>query len=186
MTTIIGISGSVRNGSYNAALLRAAADVAPQGCVLEIASIKDIPLYNGDLEASQGIPEPVTELKDRIANAEGLLLVTPEYNNSLPGVLKNAIDWLTRPPADVSRVFRDRPVGMMGATPGATGTRLAQTAWLPIFRALGMRPWFGSQLYVGNASKVFDESGALADGDLKKRLQAYMTGFAEFVASKLG
>ncbi|MFQ6022134.1 MAG: NADPH-dependent FMN reductase [Acidiferrobacterales bacterium] len=183
MTTIIGIAGSVRNGSYNAALLRAAADVVPQGCVLEIASIKDIPLYNGDLEASQGIPGPVTELKDRIANAGGLLLVTPEYNNSLPGVLKNAIDWLTRPPTDIRRVFRDRSVGIIGTTPGALGTRLAQTAWLPVFRALGMRPWFGSQLYVGNASKVFDASGNLVEDDIRERLTAYMTGFAAFVAS---
>ncbi len=182
MTTIIGMAGIVRNGSNNAALLRAAVDAAPKDCAVEIASIKDIPLYNGDLEADEGIPQPVAELKDRIANANGLLLVTPEYNNSLPGVLKNAVDWLTRPPADIRRVFRDRPVGIMGTTPGTLGTRLAQTAWLPVFRALGMRPWFGSQLYVGNASKVFDDSEKLFDKEIKERLRAYMTSFAQFVA----
>lgn len=184
MTTIIGIVGSLRSGSYNAALLRAAAKLAPEECTVEIASIEDIPLYNGDLEASEGIPKPVTELKDRIANADGLLLVTPEYNNSLPGVLKNAIDWLTRPPADIARVFRNRPVGIIGATPGALGTRFSQIAWLPVFRTLSMRPWFGSQLYVGGASKVFDDSGKIVDEDMNERLRTYMKGFAQFVADQ--
>ncbi|MEE8635473.1 MAG: NADPH-dependent FMN reductase [Acidiferrobacterales bacterium] len=181
MTTIIGIAGSLRKQSYNAALLRAAAELVPAGCTVEIGSIKSIPLYDGDLEANDGIPASVAELKDRIAKADGLLLVTPEYNNSLPGVLKNAIDWLSRPPGDIARVFRNRPVAIMGATPGAVGTRLAQTAWLPIFRTLGMRPWFGSQLYVGGASKIFDESGKIVDEDIRERLQKYISSFAEFI-----
>ncbi len=183
MATIIGIAGSMRSGSYNTALLRAAVRLAPKGCSVEIATIRDVPLYDGDLELKEGIPKPVAELKDRIANADGLLLVTPEYNNSLPGVLKNTIDWLTRPPKDIARVFRDRPVGIMGATPGAAGTRLAQTAWLPVFRALGARVWFGSTLYVGNAGKVFDESGKLVDQAIRERLTVFMTGFAEFARS---
>ncbi|GMQ90265.1 MAG: NADPH-dependent FMN reductase [Gammaproteobacteria bacterium] len=181
MTTIIGIAGSLRSKSYNAALLRAAIELAPQGCTVVIGSIAGIPLYDGDLEVNEGIPAPVTDLKNRIAEADGLLIVTPEYNNSLPGVLKNAIDWLSRPPADIARVFRNRPVAIMGATPGAVGTRLAQTAWLPIIRTLGMRPWFGGQLYVGGASKVFDESGKLVDKDIRERLQKYISSFAEFI-----
>lgn len=182
MTTIIGIAGSTRTGSFNGALLRAAAELAPVDCRLEIASIKGIPLYDGDFEASEGIPNAVAELKDRIVHGDGLLLVTPEYNNSVPGVLKNAIDWLTRPPADIERVFGNRAVGIIGATPGTGGTRLAQSAWLPVFRALGARVWFGGTLYVGGARKVFDASGKMVDDQMRGRLQRYMSGFAAFVA----
>src|SRR5262245_30816970 len=125
MAKIVGISGALRQGSYNAALLRGAVDLAPAGLVIEIASIRGIPLYDGDLEAADGIPEPVRMLKDLIAAADGLLLVTPEYNNSVPGVFKNAIDWLSRPPKDIPRVFGGKPVALMGATPGSGGTALA-------------------------------------------------------------
>lgn len=182
MVTIIGIAGSLRTGSYNAALLRAAAEVAPPGCTIEIASIKGIPLYDGDLEAAEGVPAPVTELKDRIAAADGLLLATPEYNNSIPGVFKNAIDWLSRPGADIARVFGNRPIGLMGATPGGWGTTFSQTAWLPILRALGTRPWFGKLLYISGAAKVFDEGGRLIDEPVRERLQAYLAGFTAFIA----
>jgi chromate reductase, NAD(P)H dehydrogenase (quinone) len=183
MTRIIGISGSLRQGSYNAALLRNAAELVPAGCSLEIASIKDIPLYDGDLEARNGIPTPVTALKDRVAAADGLLLVTPEYNNSIPGVFKNAIDWMTRPATDIARVFGAKPVGLIGATPGGMGTTFSQTAWLPVLRTLGTRPFFGKTLYVSGAAKVFDPQGQLADKDLRERLRVYMEQFAAFVAS---
>src|SRR5262245_56330999 len=93
MAKIIGISGSLRAGSFNSMLLRAAASMVPAGSTLEIATIEGIPLYNYDIEV-QGIPEAVTQLRERIIATDGLLIVTPEYNNSLPGVLKNAIDWL--------------------------------------------------------------------------------------------
>src|SRR5688500_14872867 len=134
MATIVGIAGSVRRGSYNAALLRAAVELAPAGTAIEIASIAAIPLYNGDLEAERGVPAEVAALKDRIAAADGLLLVTPEYNNSIPGVFKNAIDWLSRPPKDIARVFGDKPVALIGASTSAGGTRLAQVAWGPVLR----------------------------------------------------
>ena len=177
---LIGIAGSLRGGSFNAALLRAAAELAPPSCPVEIASIREVPLYDADIEA-RGIPFPVAALKDRIAAADGLLLVTPEYNQSLPGVFKNAIDWMTRPARDIKRVFGDCPVAIMGATSGQGGTRLAQTAWLPVFRALGMRPWFGQSLFVPNASQAFDEAGRLVDDKVKGLLGAFMSGFAVFV-----
>lgn len=182
MATIIGIVGSLRKGSYNAAFLRTAAELAPAGVDLDIASIAGIPLYDGDLETQQGNPPPVAELKERIAAADGLLLVTPEYNHSIPGVLKNAIDWLSRPPKDTARVFGDKPVAILGATPGTAGTRLAQAAWLPVLRALGTRAWFGKQLYVAGAARVFDTDGKLVDDKIRTLLSEFMAGFARFVA----
>ena len=140
------------------------------------------PLYNGDLEAESGVPPAVAALKERIVGADGLLLVTPEYNNSLPGVLKNAIDWLSRPPADARRVFGSRPVGVIGATPGPGGTILAQAAWLPVLRTLGTLPYFGARLGVSNAAKVFDDQGRLQDAAIRAQLEKYVNGFAEFVA----
>jgi chromate reductase, NAD(P)H dehydrogenase (quinone) len=181
MATIIGIAGSLRKASFNAALLRAAAELAPAGTKIEIGSIAAIPLYDGDIESERGVPEPVTALKDRIAGADGLLIVTPEYNNSIPGVLKNAIDWLTRPPKDIPRVFGNKPVAIMGATPGMGGTRLSQSAWLPVLRTLGTCPWFGKHLYVAGAKQVFDAKGTLVDEKIKKLLAEFMAGFSSFV-----
>ena len=178
---IVGIAGSLRQHSLNAALLRATADVMPAGFQLDQASIADIPLYNGDLEQAQGIPAAVEDIKNRIAQSAGLLIVTPEYNNSIPGVLKNAMDWLSRPPKDSARVFRGRKVGVIGATPGRFGTNSAQAAWLPVLRTLGTRPYFGKLLYVGQASAAFNDQGELADEDTKQRLSDYMQGFCEFV-----
>jgi len=102
---IIGIAGSLRSGSFNAALLRAAVEECPPEATIEIESIRGIPLYDGDVEAAEGIPRRVAELKERIAAAEAVLLVTPEYNNSIPGVFKNAVDWLSRPASDIRRVL---------------------------------------------------------------------------------
>lgn len=184
MAKLIGISGSLRKGSYNGALLRAAAELSPAGTAVEIGTIAGIPLYDGDQESEHGIPQPVSALKDKIAAADGLLLVTPEYNGSLPGVFKNAIDWLSRPASDIDRVFGNKPVAIMGATPGRAGTRLAQTAWLPVLRALGARAWFGEQLYVAGAGQVFDPQGRLVDEKIKQVLSEFMAGFAAFVSAK--
>src|SRR3954447_25576888 len=115
---LIGVSGSLRQGSFNSALLRAAGELMPPGAELVIGRIDAIPLYNGDVETAQGIPEAVSTLKEAIAGADGLLLATPEYNNSIPGVFKNTIDWLSRPPSDIKRVFGGKPVALMGASPG--------------------------------------------------------------------
>jgi NAD(P)H-dependent FMN reductase len=165
-------------------LLRAAAELMPSGTVIEITSIREIPLYDGDVEASQGIPPAVDALKARIVAADGLLIATPEYNNSIPGVLKNAIDWLSRPPADIPRVFGSRPVAIMGASPGLFGTTLAQAAWLPVLRTLGMAPWFGGRMMVSNAAKVFDQDGRLIDDAVRERLRKFVIGFAAFVSER--
>ena len=182
MSRIIGISGSLRKASYNAALLRAAVELAPKDIEVEIGSIQDIPLYNGDVESDSGIPPAVSILKDRIAASDALLLVTPEYNNSIPGVFKNAIDWLSRPPGDAARVFGGKPVGIIGATPGGMGTVLAQAAWLPILRTLGTRPFFGKPVYVSGAAKVFD-AGVLRDEGVREKLRTYLEEFARFVSA---
>jgi len=181
VASLIGISGSLRRGSYNAALLRAAAKLAPEGAAVDIESISGIPLYDGDLESEQGIPPVVAALKDKIAAADGLLLVTPEHNHSMPGVFKNAIDWLSRPASDIDRVFGNKPVALLGATPGLGGTRLAQSAWLPVLRALGTRAWAGDQLYVARAGQVFDPAGALVDEKVRALLAEFMAGFVAFV-----
>ncbi|HTV18936.1 MAG TPA: NADPH-dependent FMN reductase [Polyangiaceae bacterium] len=183
MATIIGISGSLRKASFNAALLRSAVELAPPELTIEVGSIRDIPLYDGDVEAASGIPAPVAALKDRVAAAAGLLLVTPEYNASIPGVFKNAIDWLSRPNSDIARVFGTKPVGVIGATPGPAGTRLSQTAWLPVLRQLGTQPWFGKSLFLANAGQAFDESGKLTDPKLQQLLRDYLAGFAKFVTA---
>ena len=165
-------------------LLHAAVEAAPAGSTIQIESIRDIPLYDGDVEAEQGIPQAVQHLKARIVAADGLLIVTPEYNNSMPGVLKNAIDWLSRPPADIPRVFRGRPVAIMGATPGQGGTLLSQAAWLPVVRTLGMRPWFEGRVNVSGAGKVFDTDGRLADEGIRDRIRTFVEGFTGFVDSQ--
>ncbi|AXK40250.1 NADPH-dependent FMN reductase [Crenobacter cavernae] len=184
MTSIVGISGSLRAGSYNTALLRAALRLAPDGTVIEIASIRGIPLYDGDVESASGLPESVVALKSSIEHADGLLLVTPEYNNSLPGVFKNAIDWLSRPPADIPKVFGNLPVAVIGASPGGFGTILAQNAWLPVLRTLGTRPWFGGRLMMSRASGLFDEAGELVDEAVQTQLRRFLHGFAAYVESQ--
>lgn len=180
MPRLIALSGSLRSGSYNTALARALAERAPEGCEVEVVTPAGIPLYDGDLEAKQGVPAEVESLKDRIAAADGLILVTPEYNQGVPGVMKNTVDWLSRPPADIGRVFGDRAVALCGATPGGAGTRSAQYALLPTLRALGTRVWSGKLLLVSGAGKVFDDQGALVDEDIARRAADFMAGFCRY------
>jgi chromate reductase len=148
---------------------------------IEVASIREVPLYDGDEEAEHGVPGAVRALKDKVAAADGLLLVTSEYNNSIPGVMKNTIDWMSRPPADIPRVFRGKPVALMGATPGAGGTILSQAAWLPVLRTLMTQPWFGPRVYISNAAKVFDSEGHLTDESVRTNVAKFLLGFSEFI-----
>jgi NAD(P)H-dependent FMN reductase len=181
MSTLLVLSGSLRQGSYNTALARAAIACAPADCNAVLGSIRNVPLYDGDVEAV-GIPDAVLALKEAFVAADGVLLVSPEYNNSIPGTFKNAIDWLSRPPKDAPRIFRGRPFGLIGATPGMGGTRLAQAAWLPVLRTLGAHLWSGAPLYVAEAGKVFDAEGALVDAKVKELLTRYMQGLADFIS----
>jgi len=179
---VIGISGSLRQGSFNSALLTAATGLMPHDSELVAATIRGIPLYDGDVEAQQGIPAVVAQLKDQIAAAHGLLLVTPEYNNSIPGVFKNAIDWMSRPAADIARVFGGRKVALIGASPGGFGTILSQNAWLPVLRTLGTDLWTPGRLMVSRAGNVFAADGTLSDDKVREQLRSYLQGFVAFVA----
>jgi len=177
MSIVLGLSGSLRAASYNTALLRVAAGLMPDDSTLEIATLHGIPLYDGDVEVRDGIPPAVQALKDRIVAADALLLATPEYNNGVPGVLKNGIDWLSRPPSDIARIFGGRPVAVLGASSGGFGTILAQAAWLPVLRTLGTRPWFGGRLMVTRAGQVFNEAGEMVDEKIKEQLRKFLQGF---------
>ena len=182
MTKIVAISGSLRAASFNSALVDAAVELFPQN--IQKGSIEGIPLYNEDDEKADGIPTAVTKLKNQIAEASGLLIFTPEYNNSFPGVLKNAMDWLSRPPADIPKVFHGKPVALAGATPGGWGTVLAQDAWLGVFRTLKTQPWNEGRLAISRAHTLLGENGKLTDEDFKSRFTAYLEGFLGFIENQ--
>ena len=180
MATITGISGSLREASYNTALLRAAAQATPDSCPVDVVSIREIPLYDGDNEDEWGVPRPVLALQDAIARADGLLIVTPEYNHGVPGVLKNAMDWASRGPRAIQSTSAGKPVAVMGASPGARGTALAQQAWFATLRALGLSIYGEKAMFVGKAAEVFTD-GKLTDQLTQQRLEKFMQGFAKFV-----
>lgn len=178
MTEVIAISGSLRKDSFNTALIHSAVSMFPEN--ISAGSIDGIPLYNQDIEAESGIPPAVEELKNKIAAADGLLIATPEYNNAMPGVLKNAVDWLSRPPSDIPRVFHGKPVAITGASPGGFGTILAQNAWLPVLRTLKTKTWFEGRLMVSRVSGLVDENGVLTDEATRTRLREFLEGFISF------
>ena len=183
MTRILGISGSLRAGSFNTALLRAAQDVAGDGIELGIATLHGIPLYDGDAEARDGEPDAVTTLKQRIIASDGVLLVTPEYNNGIPGVFKNGIDWLSRGSPRIPEVFGDRAFALIGASPGGFGTILSQNHWLPVLKTLGVRLWAGNRLMVSRAGSVFDAEGTMVDDKVRGQLAGFVQGFAAFASA---
>ncbi len=183
MTRITAIAGSLRKASFNLGLANAAREMAPEGVTVTVHTLHGIPLYDGDAEAAHGIPDAVVNLKEAILASDAVLLVTPEYNNGIPGVFKNAIDWLSRPSGDIPKIFGNRPFGVIGASPGGFGTILSQNAWLPVLRTLGTNTWFGGRLMVSRAGQAFDADGHLTDQATRDQLAKYLAGFAAFAGS---
>lgn len=183
MTQLLGISGSLRAGSFNTQLLHAAQKVTPAPVTLDIATLHGIPLYDGDLEAREGLPAAVIALREQIQASAGVVLCTPEYNNGVPGVFKNAIDWLSRVSDAYPSVFKNKPLTLMGASPGGFGTILSQAHWLPVLRTLDVQLWPNGHLMVSRAHTVL-QNGELTDEALLQQLTAFMTGFTQFVQSR--
>jgi chromate reductase, NAD(P)H dehydrogenase (quinone) len=156
---ILGISGSLRKTSYNSAALRAAQELAPDGVVITIAAISAIPVYNDDVR-EQGLPPSVTSLVEQIASADAVLIATPEYNYSIPGVLKNAIDWVSKSP---DQPFRHKPVAILGASMGAIGTARAQYDLRKVFIFLDAYVLNQPEIMISAARTKFDADGHLTD-----------------------
>jgi chromate reductase len=156
---VLGISGSLRKGSWNTSVLRAAQGLAPAGMMIEIGTIADIPLYNEDVRAA-GFPPSVERFRNQIVAADAVLIVSPEYNFSVPGVLKNAIDWASRPP---NQPFDGKPVAIMGASGGLFGTARAQYHLRQMLIFLNAFPVNKPEVMIGQAQTKFDEAGNLTD-----------------------
>ncbi len=181
MTTIIGLAGSLRRASLNSAMLRATAALAPADLALKIVSLAEFPIYNEDEREREGLPPAAVELKELIAAADGILVASPEYNNSIPGMLKNAVDWLSVPVQDIGRVFGGKTIALMGVSSGPGGTAMSQAAWLPIIRALTLVPWFGMRSpQIGRGHSVIDNQGNITDPVLEQQLRSFITGFGAF------
>ncbi|MGA3192984.1 MAG: NADPH-dependent FMN reductase [Candidatus Bathyarchaeia archaeon] len=163
---ILGFAGSLRKNSLNKALLRAAVQLAPKSAVIETFDLEGIPLFNQDLETQP--PKKVKDFKAKIRDADAILIVTPEYNYSIPGVLKNAIDWVSRPYSD--NAFDGKPVAVMGASTGMLGTARAQYHLRQCLVFLNMHPTNLPEVFVTFAREKFDENGGLKDEDTKKHI----------------
>jgi chromate reductase, NAD(P)H dehydrogenase (quinone) len=179
MTHILGISGSLRHGSYNTALLRFAAQSLPSGATMEIGRIDDLPLYNDDIRVA-GYPPPAQRLREQIARANGVLLVTPEYNYSIPGVLKNALDWASRPP---DQPFNGKPVALMSASTGMLGAARAQYHLRQCFVFLNGFVMNRPEIMVARAPERFDSEGNLTDESTRQHVVKHLHAFVEFVGS---
>ena len=175
MIEVVGISGSLREKSYNALLLQAAMELAPQGMRIRTASV-DLPLFNEDIE--QDKPESVVQLRSQIASADAVLIVTPEYNYSVPGVLKNAIDWVSRPP---DQPFNMKPVAIMGASPGRIGTARAQYHLRQIMVCLNAAVLNKPEVMVGGVMKLFDDNGRLTDDSTREHVAKLLVALADKV-----
>jgi chromate reductase, NAD(P)H dehydrogenase (quinone) len=174
--TVLALSGSLRAKSYNTALLHEARRLAPVGMTVDIASIREIPLYDADLEA-RGFPQAVTALSARVKSADALLIATPEYNFSIPGVLKNAIDWLSRPPLDAALVRK--PVAIVGAG-GRLGSARAQYHLRQVCGCLSMLPVPRPEIFVLNAWEKFDGEGRLKDDVVARQVGELLAALADW------
>jgi chromate reductase, NAD(P)H dehydrogenase (quinone) len=177
--TVAVFAGSLRRESHNRALAQAVRELAPPALDVKIEEIDGIPLYNFDVERS-AFPEAVTRLKTALRAADGTLIITPEYNFSVPGVLKNTIDWISRPPGDAA--LRGKPVGMLGASPGAVGTARAQMHLRAILANLNAIVMPQPAVIIAGAASKFDAAGRLTDDDTRKHVRAYLEAFARWIA----
>ena len=173
---ILGIAGSLRNQSYNRAALRAATELVPEGAILETFELEGIPGFNQDEE--QNPPSKVTELKTRIREADAILIVTPEYNYSIPGVLKNAIDWASRPYGDSA--WNGKPAAIMGASVGTIGTARAQYHLRQMMVFLNMFPINQPEVMIGNAHERFDASGNLTHEATKEFIRQLLQSLVDW------
>jgi chromate reductase len=176
---VVGFAGSLRGGSYNRALLRAATELAPSALHIVIHELDGIPLYNGDVDAA-GAPSSVVQLRDAIRTAEGLLIATPEYNHGVPGVLKNTIDWLSRPPRD--SVLNGKVAAVMGASPGMTGTARGQSQLRQAFVFTNTYALLQPEVLVGRAQEKFDADGRLVHQATRDVLATFLERFADLIA----
>lgn len=173
-TKILGICGSLRKASINMAALRAAAANAPAGVDVDIADLSGIPVYNDD-DYQAGFPAAVETLREQIRGADALLFATPEYNYSIPGPLKNAIDWVSRPP---DHPFTGKAVGILGCSPGGSGTMRAQYHLRQVMVFLDMRPLNKPEVFIPAAGGLFDDSGNLTDAATAERLGELVAALA--------
>jgi chromate reductase len=175
---ILGIPGALRRLSFNRGLLVAARELAPDGLDIEITDLSSLPLYNADVEA-EGTPPSVREFKVQIEEADALLVATPEYNHLMPGVLKNAIDWASRPPG--KSPLQRKPAAIMGASGGISGTARAQLSLRQVLTATECYVMPSPQLLVVNAGERFDSNGRLIDRQTRERLHALLDAFREWI-----
>lgn len=173
---ILGIAGSLRRESYNRAVLRAAMQLVPEGATIEVFELDGIPGFNQDEE--QNPPAKVVEFKKRIREADAILIVTPEYNYSVPGVLKNAIDWASRPYGDSA--WNGKPAAIMGASIGAIGTGRAQYHLRQMMVFLNMFPINQPEVMIGNASERFDAEGNLTDDTTKEFIRQLLQSLVDW------
>jgi chromate reductase len=174
---ILGIAGSLRRASYNRGLIRAAQQVVPDGVEIQTFDLLPIPLYNADVEAA-GDPAAVRELKDSIRAADALLIATPEYNYSVPGVLKNAIDWASRPPQDSP--LRHKPIALMGASPGGFGTVRSQLALRQVCLFMKAYVLLEPEVHVSAARDKFDADGNLTDDTTRETVGTLVAALVEW------
>lgn len=175
MISILALSGSLRRASFNTGLVRAAIEVAPAGIAVTTFDLRPVPFYDGDVEA-MGFPAPVAALRDAVAAADGVLLCSPEHNASVPALLKNALDWASRPPG----VIQQTPIALAGATPGGFGTVRGQIAWRQTLANLSI-PLHAGGLLVSGADARFDADGNLTDAKTRSELAALLTAFAAWI-----
>jgi len=179
---ILGLAGSLRKASFNRAALRAAQSLVPAGATLEILDLPDLPGFNQDNEKSP--PPAVTDMKAKIRAADAILLVTPEYNYSMPGVLKNAIDWASRPYGDSA--WKGKPVAVMGASVGALGTARAQYDLRKCFVFLDMPVVNQPEVMISAAADKFDQAGNLTDAKAKELIGNLLTALCELAGRTSG